>query len=167
MQDPLPNKLSELLIVDLDVLEKAEQDPRYVVRMETWHTPYPDTVSTSFALGKQRAAAPLAGRCGVCMAGAVMAFGLGIDINHKVTPNSFDEYGLPSRYTTGEMTIVNKLMAINDLRVGNIEDAFIRLGLEHPKHFPKVVDIMDYRNKSTIMKAQLRELAADLAAAGA
>ena len=58
--DTLPDKLSDLIEVALDDLEKTAVDPRYRVNMNTWHTPHK-------------------GVCHVCLAGAVMAQTLKLD----------------------------------------------------------------------------------------
>lgn len=53
IEDRLPSKLSELIIVALQDLRKAEKSKHYVIDMGTWHQPN--------------------GHCSVCFGGAVMA----------------------------------------------------------------------------------------------
>lgn len=86
----LPNKLHLLLIDALADEAKAHRSPRYEVNMDDWHEPF---IRDDKAL------------CYVCFAGAVMAFGLGADINSQVrTAEEFDES--------------HKLIALDHIREG-------------------------------------------------
>lgn len=67
----LPDKLSELIYIALEDLEKIEADPRYIIDMGTWHMPN--------------------GKCAVCAAGAVMAKRLGADPTAHISPSRFDD----------------------------------------------------------------------------
>lgn len=64
----LPDKASELILVALEDLEKAEQAPGVAVDMATWHTPHD-------------------GVCYVCLAGCVLRR-FGPD-SEKLTPSMF------------------------------------------------------------------------------
>ena len=66
----LPDRLSALILVALEDLEKVEASPRYKVRMEIWHLPQKDY-------------------CGVCLAGSVIAFSLGADPDVPIQPDDF------------------------------------------------------------------------------
>ena len=94
----LPDKLSDLLEVGLEDLEKCEKDERYFIDMGEWHKPWPG------------------GICAVCMAGSVMAKRLKTDSRDLVLyPASFDD------------DTKNKLMAISHVSLGAIWAAFKRL----------------------------------------
>lgn len=67
----LPAKASELIMCALADLEKIEKDPRYKVRMWTYHAPQNNNT------------------CYVCLAGCVMACG-GITPDRYIVPQSFD-----------------------------------------------------------------------------
>ena len=71
MNSPLPDKLSDLILVALDDLEKVENDERYTVNMDWWHRSG-DT-------------------CLVCLAGSVMAKSLDVSPDRTRFPNDFDE----------------------------------------------------------------------------
>jgi hypothetical protein len=74
MKHALPKRLtskpSALILAALADLEQVENDPRYEVEMGTWHDPN--------------------GKCAVCLAGSVMAFGLGASPNQRHGPGEFD-----------------------------------------------------------------------------
>ncbi len=65
----LPNKLSDILTIALEDLDRVEADPTYSVDMGNWH--YNNTDN---------------GRCEVCLAGAVMAKTLGVSSNKTRGP---------------------------------------------------------------------------------
>jgi hypothetical protein len=69
MKTKLPNKLSNLILIALDDLRKAERSRDYKVDMYSWHQP--NSV------------------CKVCFAGSVMAFSLGTDSNTYTSPSRF------------------------------------------------------------------------------
>lgn len=71
MNSPLPDKLSDLILVALDDLEKVENDERYTVNMDWWHRSG-DT-------------------CLVCLAGSVMAKSLDVSPDCTRFPNDFDD----------------------------------------------------------------------------
>ena len=66
----LPDRLSDLILVAVEDLEKVEASSRYKVSMHCWHLPHTD-------------------HCGVCLAGSVMAFSLGADPDVSIMPHSF------------------------------------------------------------------------------
>lgn len=70
MSTRLPDKLSELLYIALEDLEKVEADPRYKIDMGAWHRPN--------------------GKCSVCAAGSVMAMRLGVGLDEPAHPGEFD-----------------------------------------------------------------------------
>ena len=94
----LPDKLSDLLEVGLEDLEKCQKDDNYFIDMGEWHKPWPG------------------GICAVCMAGSVMAKRLRTDSKYLVLyPASFDD------------DTANKLMAISHVSLGAIWAALKRL----------------------------------------
>lgn len=70
----LPNKPSALIRVALADLAKVERSKKYVVNMDTYHSPYRDP-----------------GKCSVCFAGAVMAQTLGASSEEWWTPEEFND----------------------------------------------------------------------------
>jgi hypothetical protein len=96
----LPNKLSALLRLAVQDAQKCEAMPaEYELRMSYWHTP--------------RSGGP----CQVCMAGAVMAQSLGFERDRLINQG-------PLRFENGAA-----LMAIDDLRTGNVHEAARRIGV--------------------------------------
>ena len=67
MPPKLPDKLSDLILVAIADLTKAERSPRYRIDMATWHRPN--------------------AQCAVCLAGAVMAFTLRIPKEQHILPD--------------------------------------------------------------------------------
>ena len=96
-QITLPNKPSDLLQMALDDTIKAYEHPDYLLNMDEWHHP---------SLNRP---------CSVCMAGAIMAFGLGA--KNAATPSCFPEW-------------FSHLLAIDEFRTNNLDSAFCELGLE-------------------------------------
>ena len=66
--DILPDKLSDLLELALNDLEKTEKDSNYEIWMGGWHIPSYDRV-----------------KCNVCLAGAVMAQTLEYPLSYNAT----------------------------------------------------------------------------------
>jgi len=91
----LPDTPSALIRLALDDLRKIEGDDRYAVDMYNWHCP-----------------SPLAAKCYVCLAGAVMAKSIELDPNIWASPTSMKtEIDAPTRL---------KLCALDDFRTGSI-----------------------------------------------
>lgn len=67
----LPEKFSSFASDALDDLEQCQQDPRYVVNMLHWHTPF-EVTRVKFIASDNQTKAPEA-RCWVCLAGAYLA----------------------------------------------------------------------------------------------
>lgn len=88
MKRRLPNKLSKLIEVALDDLDKCEQDPKYKVDMDAWHLPN--------------------SHCSVCFAGTVMAKSLNTD-------RSYDVDGYDEKFTDSQW---DKFMALDQARCG-------------------------------------------------
>ena len=74
----LPDRPSELLKLAMTDLELVEKDKRYVIDMNTWHSPYND-------------------KCAVCMAGAVMAKELELPVHIDSHPVHF-QYDLMRKF---------------------------------------------------------------------
>ena len=102
---PLPDKPWELIRLALHDLELCEASPRYKINMGTWH---------SADLTKRNV-------CNVCLAGSVMAKSLNIKFNQDV-------YSVAWSSLCGGRKTIDKLLAINDFRVGNIFRAMVGLG---------------------------------------
>lgn len=91
--------------------------------------------------------------CTVCLAGAVMRSSLGV-------PDTVDKW--PDDCGRNE----NQLFAINDLRTGDVADAFEQLGKPFSEGIRFERDITPYEKDRTAFKRDMRKLAADLEAAG-
>lgn len=97
----LPDKLSKLILVALNDLEKVEKDEKYKVDMGQWHHP------------------PLYnGPCAVCLAGAVIA---------KTCKTSYKKDLMPGDFFENE---VKKFNALDLVRQGEIFRALIKLGVD-------------------------------------
>lgn len=133
----LPDKLSALILVALEDLEKAEASSRYNISMAIWHLPKQDRP------------------CGVCLAGSVMAFSLGADPNEPCTPSDYSS------------RIEDKLCALNMVRSGQLSAAleYMEQGGRGRGRFPNERRVL-YEISPDTFKAQLRDLAGRLARAG-
>lgn len=111
----LPDKLSELIRVALIDLEKCENDPRYFIDMQEWH---------HFIAGVF---------CQVCLAGAVAAQTIGIDIKDSLV------VGVENRRDH------QKLMALDGIRAGDYSWALERhaWALDRFCESPPALDLID------------------------
>lgn len=140
----LPNKASDLINVALADLIKCERSPKYTINMGMWHWPR------------------ISGKCAVCLAGSVMAQSL------SATPNKMRGPLLYPR------DVRKKLLALNDLRVGEVNCALAKLGIRAldkvpgPRSKEPQFDrkITPYCGLPGLFKRQMRKLAKDLAKAG-
>ena len=97
----LPNKPSELVELAILDLKAIEQNPNYLIAMDSWHVgSYRDHPNIERP------------RCLVCLAGAVMAQSLGIETTMTVKP--WD----PIFHS--DVTLEGKLAALDSFRNGNI-----------------------------------------------
>lgn len=125
----LPDRPSGMIRLGLADLERAENDSRYVVDMNDWHRPDE-------------------GVCLVCMAGAVMAFSLGMDPTVDASP---------SRY--GASTVRAKLCMLNEFREGDVCCGLNWVGMEST--LPDR-EVPSYRNDPVGFKSAMSELADQL-----
>src|SRR6187431_2046651 len=102
----LPNKLSDLLELAVRDAQACEADPRYRLDMSAWHVP--DGV----------------GPCRVCMAGAVMAQTIHLAPSERATLFM----GVSQAPAVDESA--RQLLAINDMRTGDFDDACDRLAID-------------------------------------
>ncbi len=137
----LPNKPSQLIKLALTDLETVEKNPRYEIDMERWHEPWIERMDSD---GHREYI------CHVCLAGAVLANTFKEDY-HK----NFDPYHFSPEVKT-------KLIAIDYLRQGEIEDAFDRLQLELPQSMMRSIDIRDYHANKDGFKVDMLALATNL-----
>lgn len=135
----LPDKLSDLILVALEDLEKAEASPKHIIVMWMWHLP---------RLGL------LDNLCSVCLAGSVMAFSLGANPSTPRTPGDYSHH------------INNKLLALNSVRGGDISLALETIDPEGRKHYFPQEYMVNYERNPVGFKAQLRSVAKRLAAKG-
>ena len=94
-----PSKPSELIRLALRDLRSVERSKKYSVNMHAWHQPLSDQV------------------CEVCLAGAVMARSLKVPHNLGINPVELDTcLGVSAGWYA-------PLSALNDLRIGDLEQA--------------------------------------------
>lgn len=98
----LPRKLSRLILVALEDLEKVERSKRYVVDMKLFHV-------------------PIDGVCHVCFAGGVMAMRLGC------SPQTFQS----EAFEEMDIETARKLFALNYARTGKFQFAAGELGFSY------------------------------------
>lgn len=141
----LPDKLSELILVALADLEKAETSPLYRINMSIWHDPNPSSLLDSSDFDD---------KCFICFAGGVMAFSLNAPNNRKVSPNSWG----------GETC--QRLYALNNVRVGLVQDALEYMGVTDAEWPNEMNQTAMYGISTTDFKSDMRDLASRLATAG-
>ncbi len=103
----LPNKLSELLRLAVRDAQAVEANPLYRLDMAVYHEPIANEDEETGERTEY---------CAVCMAGAVMANTLGADPDCETGPSEFGE--------------TEQLYAIDNLRSGDLDDAFASLDLD-------------------------------------
>ena len=136
----LPRKPSALIKLALNDLSKVERSKKYKVLMSMWHVPTLDDA------------------CFVCLAGSVMAKTLKLDSAKEIDKDNFSD--------SFSESITNKLLAINDMREGNMMTAFTRLRYSRNRGDKFTRNITDYRVDKVLFKKQMRTLARDLEKAG-
>lgn len=126
----LPDKPSELIKLALKDLELCELDPNYQIEMRTY-----------YSRDEQRP-------CLVCFAGAVIAQTLNVTKFGYLAPWQMD---LDARD-------VNKLYALNSIRLGMIHDCQAQLGLRRSK-LPEYVKVSPYEDDKIQFKADMLKIA--------
>ena len=142
--DKLPEKPSELIRLALHDLELCEQDNRYFIDMENWHTPYGESISSL-----------LRNKCLVCLTGSVMAKSLNADVLEHLRPYNYKD------------KTKTKLLAIDEFRIGYVYQGIASLFPESFKHMKfnnlsGYRDIINYRKNPAKFKQQMHQLADDL-----
>lgn len=127
----LPDLPSALLSVALADLEKAEADSRYLINMGAWHLPD----------------APHPGKCGVCFAGAVMAFELDVSPMEYASPMDF-----PNR-------IYDRLCALDCFRCGHIHSGLRAMNIVRPAGVPDRVEVVRYGDHPASFKLDMKMIA--------
>lgn len=114
--EKLSNKPSEAILQAIEDLEWCEQDPRYRIDMDDWHTPVDDV-------------------CYVCQAGAILT--------RRVAQDRRDEY--LSLMSASNIDIGNrevlKIKAFDELRNGYVEEFLIQWGVYAP-HVYKLAEMV-------------------------
>jgi len=149
------NTLHELLAVAIGDFEKVLRNPSYGINIGShWHQPLAND------------------RCSVCLAGSVMAMSL-----HGRRDACIDVYDMQwgAERNTYPEPLVRRLLALNDLRLGDVADAAARLSLMHEdavdrldRKWSKKVRCSAARTRQhgyTFLR-EMRRLHADLAEAG-
>jgi hypothetical protein len=142
MKNSLPDKPSELLEVALHDLELVEQNPLYEIDMSKWHSA--GQTSKRFENG---IVVETNTPCEVCLAGSVLAMSLEIPRDTYVDPCDL-----------GDQVLHNKLLAIDQLRRGEIDEALDRLSIEQPDLLPDNVNVVDYVYDKERFKSDIRKL---------
>lgn len=159
----LPNKPSELILLALKDLAKAERSKSYKVNMEKWHEgPDADDLMPEYNPNTCKVTEPKVRPCYVCLAGSVMAFSLNVPVTTYVEPGDYP----PS--------VSGKLEAINSFRTGCVDEGLQYFGLSDAKlsKARKVfgddcdISIVPYENNKEKLKQQMRSLAKRLAGIG-
>ncbi len=142
MTAKLPKKLWQLASVAMKDLAAVERSKAYRVDMATWHDPY--TTDKGKAV------------CEVCLGGAVLAKTL------KMSPNTF--------YVPSYFGWHLRLRAINNLRVGQVDEALMNVGGARSNKAREAAaylsrDMPDYHSNKKRFKTAMRKLIRDLKAA--
>ena len=134
-------KPSELIRVALSDFLTCDEDPRYVICTNVWHS----TLWRSTSLDQG---------CHVCLAGAVMAKTLDSICGRDLYPESFSA------------GIAKSLSALDLLRMGEVRSAFDRLGLDYREgdRFDRV--IVDWEVSPPEFFSDMYRLVKDLEDAG-
>ena len=130
-----PSELLEMAIIDL---EHVEQDPHYIVDMNSWHEARDD-------------------QCAVCIAGAVMAMSMNCSPTAEILiPKQF-----PYEYE-------NCLMFLNFCRLGAIQKALSCLGyeVEAMKYYNNSMTIPLYSVSPIRFKDKMRNLVIEFRSRG-
>lgn len=146
IQEGMPKKLGQALLMAVDGLEECEQHPNYTINMYEWHK-YSKQIN----------------ECYVCLAGGLMAKILAFPFKKTINLTPFE----------GEFC--SKLGALDDVRVGSVEDGIRNwYKYAHPLDGSDLdeeeVDrlqedyqhIVDYSNDPSTFKRQIRLLGNDL-----
>lgn len=139
MTTRLPEKPSDLILLALEDLSKAEKSDAYDVVMSQWHHPCDSD-----------------GVCEVCLAGSVMAFSLDADVDDDLSPASL--YLNPQDH--------RRLVALDDFRKGDTAKAFRTLGMEPPVGFRREINVPPYYVDPAGFKKTLKAFAKRLYRAG-
>lgn len=150
-------KLSEIALLALDDMEGIIALDEYGIYMGDWHTPLRDC-------DKETGTSAPTGKCGVCLSGSVMAQRFVGNPNRRVNP---EELGTK---------IESKLLAINEFRVGDINEALndldspLRLVNHESERFEEVAadfsgGYMDKKEAKRFVKT-MRKVANELAGMG-
>lgn len=130
----LPDKPSALLALALKDLASCEHNPlHYIVNMGVWVIQDPEYPSDP---------------CIVCLAGAVMVQSLSIT-KTVVHPNDLHALCEADR---------RKLMALDALRIGEIDDALRQLHLPRPLACPPCVYVPEYIDGATAWRVAMDDL---------
>lgn len=134
-----PQRMSEAILMALEDLEAVEQDPRYKVYMDSWHSPDPGW-----------------NKCMVCLAGSVMA---------KTLKASHHHYEVPLHFGNPWDKI---LCALDQIRLGDIIGASMVWSGGFPTSiaYSRPFSVVSYHIDPDKFKAHLREIAEDLQRVG-
>lgn len=130
----LPRRLSDLLELAIEDLEKCEANGRYDIDMGHWHLPLRDG-------------------CAVCLAGGIMAQTMGVDVKTKVR---YPWHRWPDY-------IAARMCALNSLREGEIARALEHIGRgSEPHPFTNENYPVPYEKDPEAFKSVMRCIANDL-----
>lgn len=141
----LPDQPSALIRAAVRDLKSVRRSSNYVVDMDYWHMPAWEAESYDH---DEHA-------CHVCLAGAVMARSLGVDVGDIAAP---EDFGARAE---------RKLLALNSFRLGNTAAAFVRLGLPDKEGAKFDRNMPDFSpDDPRLFYHAMEKLASDLEAAG-
>ncbi len=155
MENKLPRKLSDLLELAINDLEKVENSKEYSVDMGVWIKPH------------------IGGRCMVCLAGSVMAMSLHVKVDPKDLDENYQATGFSptcfTEFTAGDFAKYSNddadaLSALNDLRCGSIGAAGACMDIDMEDELVDKFDrdVSGYSDNPELFKFQMRELVKDL-----
>lgn len=132
----LPDKPSELIRVALADIRLVEEDDRYVMDMDDWHSLRPHNTY----------------KCHVCVAGAVMAKSLKAKRLEYVSPKNYS----PS--------VRKKLVALDNFRSGHINNGLAIMEL--PQTSNRIFNITAYEDDRELFHEDMNDLATYLESIG-
>lgn len=127
----LPNKPSKLIRLAIKDLESIEKSKHYYIEMSFWHKPF-----------------RFENICAVCFSGSIMAKTLKSNKKLALGPDDFS------------ITIRNKLIALNEFRLGDVNTGLGIMGLNVDINLNRF--ITSYSKNPEQFKKEILELANDL-----
>lgn len=160
----LPKKPSELILLALRDLAKAEQTEGYSIDMGTWHE-----AADLPIYDPETCAVDKGGVCRVCLAGSVMAFSLNVPRTLDIAPWEFPNDVENVLHALDRFRQGRVLAALRQLAASAVKRAKARKAFGIPadaEDWVSDVEIVEYAADPTLFKKQLRAIARKLAGVG-